>query len=84
MFYKQKSCLNRTGSICVFSCNLNQFHLGQFSLKRPLEHWQSAEEDHSVYLTMEQVSYELPQVGIVGLLLKAQGPHVILVGRKLG
>ena len=33
---------------------------------------------------MEQVSYELPQVGIVGLLFKAQGPHVILVRRKLG
>ena len=33
---------------------------------------------------MEQVSYELPQVGIVGLFLEAQGPHVILVGRKLG
>ena len=33
---------------------------------------------------MEQVSYELPQVGIVGLLLEAQGPHVILVRRKLG
>ena len=33
---------------------------------------------------MEQIPYELPQVGIVGLFLEAQRPHVILVGRKLG
>ena len=35
-------------------------------------------------LAMEQVSDELPQVGVVRLLLEAQGATVVEVGSKLG